>query len=399
MKRSSFPLLMVSLALASCTGGAGTPGEVLPTVVLESRTPQPSVDRSGTTASGTVVPAQEARLSFLGTGPVTKVNVQLGDEVHAGEVLIELDDAAAQRDLARAESELADLTSPAAIARARQAMARAEADLEKARNKLEYYITPGVLYWEEHLSESEQALATAKAQAGTSPSDEQAKKIAEAEKSLARAQANLSYAQKQLREVYLPEKFTRVNSQTGGSYVAEPRIDTAAARADYELAGATLDEARAYVDALSGEATPSDAFGSSLALLEVARRNVAAARAALEATRLEAPFAGTIAMVSAVPGENAVPGAVIVIVSDLSRLHVETTDLSERDVTKISVGQSVQVYIEALGEEVSGRVSAIAPGATTLGGDVVYQTLIDLDTQPQGMRAGMSAEVTFESGG
>jgi multidrug resistance efflux pump len=131
----------------------------------------------------------------------------------------------------------------------------------------------------------------------------------------------------------------------------------------------------------------------------VARRNVAAARAALEATRLEAPFAGTIALVSAVPGENAVPGAVIVIVSDLSRLHVETTDLSERDVTHVSVGQRVRVYIEALGEEVSGRVSAMAPGATALGGDVVYKTVIDLDIQPQGMRAGMSAKVTFESGG
>ena len=118
MKRSSFPLLLVSLTLAGCTGGAGTPGEVLPTVVLESRTPQPSVERSATTASGTVVPAQEARLSFLGTGLVAKVNVQLGDTVQAGEVLIELDDAAAQRDLAQAESNMADLTSPLA-ARAR----------------------------------------------------------------------------------------------------------------------------------------------------------------------------------------------------------------------------------------------------------------------------------------
>jgi multidrug efflux pump subunit AcrA (membrane-fusion protein) len=399
MKRSSFPLLLVSLTLAGCTGGAGTPGEVLPTVVLESRTPQPSVERSATTASGTVVPAQEARLSFLGTGLVAKVNVQLGDTVQAGEVLIELDDAAAQRDLAQAESNMADLTSPAAIARARQAVARAEADLEKARNKLEYYVTPGVLYWEERLSEAQASLAAAKAEGGPSPSEEQAKKIAEAEKAVTRAQANLSYAQKQLREVYLPEKFTRVNSQTGESYVAEPRIDTAAARADYELAAATLNEARTYVQALGGEATPSDAFGSSLALLEVARRNVAAARAALEATRLEAPFAGTIALVSAVPGENAVPGAVIVIVSDLSRLHVETTDLSERDVTHVSVGQRVRVYIEALGEEVSGRVSAMAPGATALGGDVVYKTVIDLDIQPQGMRAGMSAKVTFESGG
>jgi multidrug efflux pump subunit AcrA (membrane-fusion protein) len=398
MRRLLLVVLLPALGLSACTGGAGTPASALPTLVLEGATSQPSVDRSGTTASGTVVPAQEAGLSFLGTGLVTKVNVQLGDTVTAGEVLIELDDAAAQRDLARAETELADLTSPSAVARARQAVAAAEADLEKARNKLEYFVTPGVLYWEERQSEAQTALAAAKAEGGPSPTEDQKKKIAEAEKSLARAEANLAYATKQYREVYLPEKFTRINSQTGASYVAEPRIDTEAARADYALAGATLDEVRAFLAALTGEATSSDVFGSSLALLELARRNVAAARTALEATRLEAPFAGTIALVSAVPGENAVPGTIMVIVSDISRLRVETTDLSELDVTKVSVGQGVRVYIEALGQEVDGRVAAIAPGATTLGGDVVYKTVIDLDTQPQGMRAGMSAQVTFQGG-
>ncbi len=398
MKHSTIVFSLCALVLAACSGGAGASNQPLPTVVLGGATAPPEVDRTGVTASGFVVAAQEARLSFLGTGLVTKVNVQLGGTVQVGEVLIELDDAAAQRDLARAESDLADLTSPAAVARARQAVAAAEADLEKARNKLEYYVTPGVLYWEERQSEAQTALATAKADGGPSPTEDQKKKIAEAEKSLARAEANLAYATKQYREVYLPEKFTRINSQTGASYVAEPRIDTEAARADYTLAGATLDEARAFLAALTGEATSSDVFGSSLALLELARRNVAAARAALEATRLAAPFAGTIALVSAVPGENAVPGAVVVIVSDLSRLHVETTDLSERDVTKVSVGQTVRVYIEALGQEVDGRVAAIAPGATTLGGDVVYKTVIDLDTQPQGMRAGMSAQVTFQGG-
>ncbi len=399
MKYSTMVLLLPAVVLTACSGGAGASSQPLPTVVLGGATAPPAVDRAGVTASGIVVAAQEARLSFLGTGLVTKVNVELGGTVQAGEVLIELDDAAAQRDLARAESDLADLTSPAAAARARQAVAAAEADLEKARNKLEYYVTPGVLYWEERQSEAQTALAAAKADSGPSPTEDQKKKIAEAEKLLARAEANLAYATKQYREVYLPEKFTRINSQTGASYVAEPRIDTEAARADYELAGATLNEARAFLAALTGEATPPEVFGSSIALLELARRNVASARSALEATRLAAPFAGTIALVSAVPGENAVPGTIMVVVSDLSRLRVETTDLSELDVTKVSVGQGVRVYIEALGQELDGRVAAIAPGATTLGGDVVYKTVIDLDTQPQGMRAGMSAEVTFEGGG
>ena len=399
MKHSTLVFSLCALILAACSGGAGASNQPLPTVVLGGPTAQPAVDHASVTASGIVLAAQEARLSFLAIGRVTAVHVQLGDTVEAGQVLMELDDAAARRDLAQAESALTELTSPTAIARARQEVASTEEAQQTARTRLEYYITPGVLYWEERLTVSERALAAAKNGAGASPTDEQTKAITEAEKAVSRAQANLAYAQKQLREVYLPDKFTRINSVTGESYVAEPRIDTDAARADYALASAALDEARAYLAVLTGEPPPSNIAGGSLARLELARRNLTAARTALEATRLLAPFAGTIAMVSAVPGENAVPGAIVVVVSDLSRLHVETTDLSERDVTKVSVGQIVRVHIDALGEDVSGRVSAIAPGATTLGGDVVYKTVIALDEQPPGLRAGMSAEVTFDAAG
>jgi hypothetical protein len=42
-------------------------------------------------------------------------------------------------------------------------------------------------------------------------------------------------------------------------------------------------------------------------------------------------------------------------------------------------------------------VIAISPLADTLGGDVVYQTTIDLDTIPEGLRPGMSVEVQFST--
>jgi multidrug efflux pump subunit AcrA (membrane-fusion protein) len=62
----------------------------------------------------------------------------------------------------------------------------------------------------------------------------------------------------------------------------------------------------------------------------------------------------------------------------------------------VEPGQPVRVFVEALGEEVTGRVSLISPLADTLGGDVVYKTTIDLDSRPEGLRAGMSVEVLFE---
>jgi len=96
-----------------------------------------------------------------------------------------------------------------------------------------------------------------------------------------------------------------------------------------------------------------------------------------------------------VAGEYASPGDVLVVVNDLSRLLVETTDLSERDVPGVSVGQQAAVHIEALDQDVSGRVTAISQAAEILGGDVVYRTTIELESPPPGLRPGMSVEVHF----
>jgi len=63
-------------------------------------------------------------------------------------------------------------------------------------------------------------------------------------------------------------------------------------------------------------------------------------------------------------------------------MHVETTDLSERDVPKVKLGQTATVTIKALNQNVPGKVSAISPQADSLGGDVVYKVTILLDTLP-----------------
>jgi HlyD family secretion protein len=116
-------------------------------------------------------------------------------------------------------------------------------------------------------------------------------------------------------------------------------------------------------------------------------------RVALEQAELRAPFAGTITAVTISPGETVVPGQTVLALTDLLHLRVETTDLSERDVARVILGQEALVYVEALGEEIEGRVEGIAPQATVIGGDVVYTVYVALDEQPPGLRWGMSTEV------
>ncbi len=93
------------------------------------------------------------------------------------------------------------------------------------------------------------------------------------------------------------------------------------------------------------------------------------------------------------PGQIVMPGQVVLTLADMRHLRVQTTDLSERDVDRVQVGQEAVVFVEALSVDVSGRVARISPMASTVGGDVVYTVVVDLDQQPEGLRLGMSVEV------
>lgn len=119
------------------------------------------------------------------------------------------------------------------------------------------------------------------------------------------------------------------------------------------------------------------------------------ARASFAQTTIYAPFDGTVVDVGIKEGELAQTGRVVVTLADLAKMLIETTDLSERDIVKVKIGQVVDVYVEALDVTVTGKVSAISPVSKTVGGDVVYPVKIALDEQPKGLLWGMSTEVTI----
>lgn len=266
MKKVYFIGIITTALMLSACGSTSTP-TVIPTIVLDSNNAptKGNLSSGGITASAIVLPMREAELSFAAVGRVTEVNVQVGDIVSSGDVLIRLDTSILEAKVKEAE-----------------------ANLEAAQVQVRYLKRVGT--------------------------DQVHLESAEAE--VARAQALL------------------------------------------DLANATL----------GGQAT------------------------------LPAPFDGTIVSVGVVPAETVVPGQVVIVLADLSKFQVETTDLSERNVTRVQIGQTANVFIEALNEEFAGKVTDIDRIGSTLGGDVVFKVTIELDTQPPGLLWGMSADVTIESG-
>ena len=60
------------------------------------------------------------------------------------------------------------------------------------------------------------------------------------------------------------------------------------------------------------------------------------------------------------------------------------------------MGRAVTVIVQASNEQIAGRVAAIAPQSTIVGGDVVYAVTIALDEQPSDLRWGMTVDVEIE---
>lgn len=264
-------IIVIVLFLTAC-GVQNTP-QAIPTVVLnaeESNTQPETNSGSAVTASAVVVPISDVSLSFPAVGKVTNINVQVGDEVKAGQVLVELD-----------------------------------------RTILEA-------------------------------------KVKEAE-------ANLAYAEIQLK--YL----VRLAGCRTGCATTEEHIEVA--ENDVARAQALLDSAKAVLESQAN---------------------------------LTAPFNGVVVAVDISVAETVTPGQVVVVIGDLSRFQIETTDLSERDINKVKIGQNVKVFIEALGSEFSGKVVNIDYLSSTLGGDVVYKVTIELNEQPDGLMWGMSADVQIQ---
>ena len=133
----------------------------------------------------------------------------------------------------------------------------------------------------------------------------------------------------------------------------------------------------------------------ALDTLTQAQKALLVAQAEYAQVSLAAPFDATVAEVRVNAGEYVQPGQSVFLLADLSQFVIETTDLSERDIPRVKVGQTATVYIEALDAQFPATVTAIAPLADKVGGDVVYKVTLTFEDQPDGLLWGMTAEVTI----
>ena len=296
-----------------------------------------------------------------------------------------MDNTALQLDVAQAERALKELTSPTAQAAAAQDLAQAQQAVLDTQDKIDSTLYPRasdilIKNTQGEIDLAKQALARA------SDAYRLVARLEDGNSRKATALVAMTNAQ-----LYLNNLQSKYNWYTG----KPTDVDAALAQANLDAAKAAVQEAQWYLALLRGEQVPPEATGSKLANLGQARDALAAAQDRLAKSRLIAPISGVVVSVSGITGEVVSPGQILFAISDVSTLHVETTDLSERDIPRVQVGQEVTISIKALNQDVHGHVTRISPVSNTVGGDVVYKTTIEFDTPPAGLLAGMSVDVRY----
>ena len=255
----------------------------------------------------------------------------------------------------KAQRTVRELTSPAAIASAEQAVANLQKTYEGAKRKadslgLRHADNVTIDYLKAQLVLAQSALDRAR------DDYKRTGRLASVDPIRATAATNLYNAQR------------AYNIALGNLnwYTEQPSAnDVALTTANFDSASAALQEAQWYLAELKDESIPPDATGSQLTQLQQARDNLKAAQNNLEHTRLLAPIPGVITEMNMVAGEYVTPGQMLAAVSDVSNLQVVTTDLSERDVPNVNIGQSATISVEALNVEITGHVISISSVADT----------------------------------
>lgn len=135
-------------------------------------------------------------------------------------------------------------------------------------------------------------------------------------------------------------------------------------------------------------------------MVEIAKSQIAQAQSSLQEVKnqynylkMRAPNDAVVVQTNLKAGEMAMPGMPAVILTDLSNLKIQT-EISERNLALIEIGQKVEVEIPSIDFKATGKVSAIVPNSNPMTHSFAIK--VAFDTQGKRIFPGMYAKVTVK---
>jgi HlyD family secretion protein len=383
-----FLFVLTAGVFSACAGAT----KVEPTAEIAGT---PVKASGGPVAEGSVIPVQNATLTFSIGGVVENIFISEGAAVKKGDVIARLKGSerlqasvtAAELELISAQQNLDKLNEEADKVKAEVELrvAKAKDMLDSATDKLEWKSFQRGTDWHINVAQAEVILA-----------QDIVKRIEEdyagvtnlGEEDLNRAAilTQLSAARK------------RYDKATGNLDYLEQlpdEIELGIAQAEFDVATQELELANIQLAKVKNGPDP-DAVALAEARLNNAKTQLNAGKAAISDLELTAPFQGVVVTNGLKLGELASPGQTSVVIADLSEYKIETTDLTELNVVSIKEGSKVSVTFDAVpGLEISGIVERTQALGKNVQGDITYQVTVKLDQQDERLRWNMTALVAF----
>jgi RND family efflux transporter MFP subunit len=162
-----------------------------------------------------------------------------------------------------------------------------------------------------------------------------------------------------------------------------------------KTAEATLSQAQASLKALQSPARPED-INIAKANVEAAEANLQVANNAYSDSMIIAPIEGIITNVNPKTGEVVGAGTPIVSMISVNKFQLETY-LSQTELGKIKIGDTVNVTIDAYGQNniFVASIINIDPAATINNGISSYKTTIQFNVDDERIKSGLSANATI----
>lgn len=316
---------------------------------------------------------------------------------------------------ARARVEQAQATLDAQRNSLATSKSRAESQLTQSANTLrdrqDAYST---IYWQNR--EREKTLAKFGQELSQTEKDNEAqalRAVQSAEESLRQAQlaydqaiateqTGVATAESQLRDAQEQLKTLEAGATQNDIIQAQASVDQAKANlqklhqggtaADIAASQATVNQAKANLDRLTAPATKTD-LEIQQASVTQAENALAQAKLRLDQATLKAPFNGVVSKIILVPGSSVTGATPAMTIINRNPLHIDLR-LSENDVARASIGQSVTLTIDAItGWKATGSVSYIAPAADISNNVVTYRVQVSFPDSEERVKVGMSANV------
>jgi RND family efflux transporter MFP subunit len=342
---------------------------------------------------GSVVNVHEESIQIAADGRLAEIFVRPGETVQKGQLLARLDDADAYA-AALAEARIEYLAAQRALeevlegaplktAEAHKALLDAQTALETAQNRRKSaayqratdntvdIARANMLLAKGEMERSEEIYDANKNRDETDPERAAAlSHMAEARANYTKAKANYDYLLTGPTELEIAKSETEIEMAVGQQAIAE----------------ANWERVKDGVDSL--------AFNQAEARLDQTEAKLKIAQDTFDAIELTAPIDGVVSEANVGVGQHFNAGTTLFILTDPQALEVQSS-VVEEEYPLIEVGMPVELWFDALPEApINGTIAGIVPKRID-GTSPTYQIQLVLDTVPDKLVEGMSANATI----